>query len=817
MYTTFPMFHAAGLGTSLSVIYTNVTMVIGPFPPSVETVNAVHVHGNIQVSGLPPTILTEISRNSEYLENLGKLKSIFYGGGPCPRGVGETIRKKVRMANIIAATEIGPIALKLCDPEDWEYLSFYPIGGHEFRQVSDDLYEHFIVRNPKFELFQGVFGTFPELDEWGTSDLYSKHPAKEDVWLHRGRSDDIIVFATGEKLNPLDMEGIILSNPVINGAIIVGRSRFQAALLVELVNPTTTETERQDKLEAIWPTIEEANKVSPAHGRILRNMVILTSPAKPMLRAGKGTVQRTLTIDLYEAEIEAIYAANDEPEAAGDLANGLGDNVEDAIKRIISTATGIDVETVNHDADLFGLGLDSLQVTVITKQINQYLTARGGAADVGIRTVYSHPTIGALVSLVGNLVGGKAPEGVAETAKQKIQRLYDSHTADMPISVRPAEPIPADKLVVLLTGSTGSLGSYILDALVKSPKISRVYCLNRGPGSVKRQQISLAGRGLQSALNERVECLDADICKPLFGLALQDYTKLLAEVTNVIHNAWQVDFHLSIQSYASQIHAVRRFVDFSAHSKFGARIFFVSSIGAVMNWPAFTGYKVDKVPEAIFEDWRVPQGTGYGESKFISERILHVAAKEAGVPSTVCRVGQVAGPVSQNGVWNKQEWVPRLIASSKHLGKLPESLGGMDLVDWIPVDLLGRVIVELASHPASDTRVGADVFHVVNPNQTGWSKLISTVARHLDLSGERIQSIPLEKWVQALRESASKTDDVAVNPATELLEFFEDMLQASEKPTILDIQRAINCSPPLAGVGPVQDEWMENWMRQWAF
>lgn len=43
-------------------------------------------------------------------------------------------------------------------------------------------------------------------------------------------------------------------------------------------------------------------------------------------------------------------------------------------------------------------------------------------------------------------------------------------------------PHPAMKpnLVVLLTGSTGSLGSYILDALISNSNISKVYYLTRG-------------------------------------------------------------------------------------------------------------------------------------------------------------------------------------------------------------------------------------------------------------------------------------------------------------------------------------------------
>lgn len=37
---------------------------------------------------------------------------------------------------------------------------------------------------------------------------------------------------------------------------------------------------------------------------------------------------------------------------------------------------------------------------------------------------------------------------------------------------------------------------------------------------------------------------------------------------------------------------------------------------------------------------------------------------------------------------------PQIIASSKHLDVLPSTIGSMDRVDWIPVDILADVIVE---------------------------------------------------------------------------------------------------------------------------
>jgi nucleoside-diphosphate-sugar epimerase len=49
------------------------------------------------------------------------------------------------------------------------------------------------------------------------------------------------------------------------------------------------------------------------------------------------------------------------------------------------------------------------------------------------------------------------------------------------------------------------------------------------------------------------------------------------------------------------------------------------------------------------DDYSVAQDFGYGESKHVSERILQIAKARSGVPASVLRVGQVAGPTTING------------------------------------------------------------------------------------------------------------------------------------------------------------------------
>lgn len=52
--------------------------------------------------------------------------------------------------------------------------------------------------------------------------------------------------------------------------------------------------------------VEEANKEAPAFSRLFKEMILVTSMDKPMLRAGKGTVIKKATMKLYESEIDAL-------------------------------------------------------------------------------------------------------------------------------------------------------------------------------------------------------------------------------------------------------------------------------------------------------------------------------------------------------------------------------------------------------------------------------------------------------------------------------------------------------------------------------
>ena len=153
------------------------------------------------------------------------------------------------------------------------------------------MYELVIVRKSELDAFQGIFFTFPDLDEYSMNDLYVKHPTKQGWWRHAGRADNVVVFLDARKLNPALMEAKIESHPLVHTAIICGHARSQPAVLIQPTRYPATLSEETCLLANIWPIIEQAADEGPVSARLVRSLVVFTTKEKPMpIAGGKNTV-----------------------------------------------------------------------------------------------------------------------------------------------------------------------------------------------------------------------------------------------------------------------------------------------------------------------------------------------------------------------------------------------------------------------------------------------------------------------------------------------------------------------------------------------
>lgn len=426
--------------------------------------------------------------------------------------------------------------------DDWSYLHFDPrLKGLEFREIAPGLYEQYFIRHESTDPFHWTFYTFPERSEISMNDVFSKHPSKPNLWLYEGRADDVIVFSNGEKFNPNNMEATLRSSSKISGALVIGQGRFEATVLLELKERVPdTEEGRKVTLDELSPYITKANQFAPAFAKIGQSRVFFTIAGKPMLRTDKGTVKRRATNQAYEKEIDQFYA-----DIAGfeDLADAVlldprdQPAVRNGIKNVLNEVEGL--RDIAIDQDLFAAGMDSLQVMNLVRQLRaSFRDHEGGALTklISARTIYTNPTVLKLAASIQYLAehGDAAAEGLETERISKMEGLFEKYSQGLPQARSNTTSRQQEGFTIVLTGSTGSLGSYLLDCLLTNTQVQKVICLNRGTDGKKKQKNSNKLRGLSIEWGERVRFLSTDLSKTDLGLGADDYNMLVEEASAII-------------------------------------------------------------------------------------------------------------------------------------------------------------------------------------------------------------------------------------------------------------------------------------------
>ncbi|ROV98684.1 hypothetical protein VMCG_06712 [Cytospora schulzeri] len=832
-FIPMPLFHIAGLLCVVGLaIYWNTPVSLGISDRPVSSDLVIQSLEKLDADAvlLPPAVIEEMSQTEEGTKALTKLKVVAFGGGNLARESGNRLIKQGAVfMNLIGATEWAPFpTYSRGDASLWQYFLYNPdLMGCEFRKHGDeDIYEMVIIRKKESQHphpgLQGIFYTFPELNEWSTRDLYRPHPTKPNYWIYHGRADNIIVFSNGEKLNPVTIEEIVGDHASLKGALVVGSERFQAGLFIEpYVHPKNADEEHA-LLESVWPLVEAANEVTVAHGRINREMVTLSNPDKPFLRAGKGTVQRALTIKLYKDEIDRLYekaSAGGQEEDVPKLAVGSEEELTQSIVSALRQYVG--AEKLDADVDFFAAGVDSLGVIKAAKILRAGLKEAGHEVDAqsfATRLIYQNSTPRRLAGhIMNNIINGQgASLNEDEQQQQAMRSIWKKYTSDL-TKAQPGRPDPnTQNQTVILTGSTGMLGSYLLDFMARDSRVAKIICLNRAADGGRAQQAkAFADRGLDtSSLETKAEFLHADMSQPKFGLSDEVYTRLQAETDRVIHNAWPVNFNIPIESFEPSIAGVRHVADLAATAAKRVAVTFISSIAVADRWQA-----EGKVPEARLEDVALALG-GYGRSKMIGSLVLEdAAAKVAGdFPYAIVRVGQIAGPEGEAGSWNRHEWLPSIIASSLYLHALPSNLGSMNRVDWTPAEGIAKLVLE-ASGTLREVEKADEIngyYHGVNPHETEWAGLAAAVQEFY--GKERISElISFPEWVSRLEKSqADGPESLTANPGVKLIDSYAAMSQA-DKAVVYDMEKTLERCHVVRETKAVTPEMMKHWCSQWGF
>ncbi|KAJ6521265.1 male sterility protein-domain-containing protein, partial [Mycena vulgaris] len=281
--------------------------------------------------------------------------------------------------------------------------------------------------------------------------------------------------------------------------------------------------------------------------------------------------------------------------------------------------------------------------------------------------------------------------------------------------------------------------------------ISIVYALNRPGASIEdRQRTSFSNNGIDVQLlsSPRLRLIEGDLTMLAFGLAPAEYREMRGKVTCIIHNAWQVDFKISLSSLEPCISGTRNLVDFALSSVHvePPRFIFVSTAGVFRNLTAPIALE-QSIPDA-----KTSAGLGYGESKWVTEQMLESAGQMTALNPVIVRPGQLSGGVG--GAWKTSEWFPTLLRTSQLLGNLPAISGH---ISWVPIQHAAKILVEMRTSRSSH-------LHLTHPHPVLFSDVLLPVAEAL-----KLPMVPYSRWVESLESAWSQG---SANPGVRLLAFF---------------------------------------------
>ncbi|KAJ3557933.1 hypothetical protein NM688_g1205 [Phlebia brevispora] len=336
---TNPMFHAMGIATLLWPLTSGATFALykPTSPPTVPTPS--NFLKSWSASGCHivfciPVFIEAWAREPTNIARLKALDAIVFSGASVNKHLGDMLAEEgVIMHPFWGSTEVGPVTMYIprdaAPPGEWEY---FRISHHaEFAMLPqegmDGIYEPVMI--PTDTCFPNIYNS--ERDGrpvYAVGDLLEQHPTDTQRWKVYGRKDDLIILATGENVNPLPLEATLVHDSHIASAIVFGKGHIETGVLIEPAvgyNPSANPQTLEDFKSLIWPTVEKANAQVPAYARIQRKAcdpdhirIVVTSPTKPLEYTSKGTPRRPVCLGLYAAEIESVYADEEDLAAAGD-------------------------------------------------------------------------------------------------------------------------------------------------------------------------------------------------------------------------------------------------------------------------------------------------------------------------------------------------------------------------------------------------------------------------------------------------------------------------------------------------------------------
>ncbi|WP_055567369.1 amino acid adenylation domain-containing SDR family oxidoreductase [Streptomyces atriruber] len=449
---------------------------------------------------------------------------------------------------------------------------------------------------------------------------------------------------------------------------------------------------------------------------------ILVRPRMPLTRSGK--------IDRAELDHEATRHAAAGRHTDSTLQTPAEHDVADVWTDILGVAG-----KVGRDDDFFALGGHSLQATQLAARCRARFDLRPEDSRHLIRTLLANPTVRTFATRVQELQD--TPETDTSEAAVDLEAVS---RLDPQLRFPTAPDLPSRGRHVLLSGATGFLGTYLLDALLHDGVAEQVHCLVRA-GDEREGRRRLAARmrryGLDLArITERVTVVPGDLAAPRFGLSEAAFRALGESSDTLLHAGSRVNFAYPYAALeAINVGGTHTMLEL-ARTGPPKEFHYVSSIAVIAGFGTAGVRHIEEDTPLDFGD-RI--SLGYPETKWVAERLISQAAQQ-GLAAAIHRPYEITGNLS-DGIWNTDTMMCALFRSIAETGLAPDM--GLPL-DFVPVDYTAQAIVHILAHRKAE----GHAYNITNAQDGRLSLLVE----RLQAMGYPVRTVPYEEWVAYMAE-----------------------------------------------------------------
>ncbi|TKA82073.1 hypothetical protein B0A55_01519 [Friedmanniomyces simplex] len=432
------------------------------------------------------------------------------------------------------------------------------------------------------------------------------------------------------------------------------------------------------------------NKTLPAYAVPTRFIPMLELPLTP-----NGKVDRRALPFPEAAELLSAMSVAADVDSRTETEQQLA---EVWAQHLLATAESIPRETSFYD-----LGGNSIMAVQIVPKVNKRWQGVNLRMDV---MAGGQPTLKSVARSIDrslkpvDAVAGEEDEPQAELYSDDLPKQIAQLPASLPAAA--AEyPRISTGMNILLTGATGFLGAYILrDLFMRSPP-NHVYAHVRATSpkqAFERIRTTCTAYGIWEewwATEGVLEVVLGDLEKPKLGMTETDYDRVAADADLIVHNGARVHWLLPYENLkAANVQSTLECIKLCAKDK-PKRLAFVSSTSALDSEHYLrTIEQGDKVLETDdLEGSRQGLATGYGKTKWVSEKVIDEACKR-GLSGVIIRSGYVLGDPN-TGVSNTDDFLVRMLKGCVQIGSRPDV---ENTINMVPVTHVARLIAATAFH-----------------------------------------------------------------------------------------------------------------------